>query len=190
MEHLQIKFRSISTVFLILFCVIMSAGQKSHKNKAEHKTVFINGSIFHSGQSGIKLLDDTEWFIHPEIDLGSMHLMMQIEETESEIDKLIVQNKSINEKYLVLKELRSLAGKRSIEYRDKMVEDQIKYIGPIFEKIREKIREFSQLKGYTMIIDSFYSRKIVGNDEIDATAEFLQFCNDAFEKEKLEVPQM
>jgi len=59
----------------------------------------------------------------------------------------------------------------------------LRTVEPIIQKIREKLKEFAKQKGYVIIVDKFSSIPVEGEAD-DITLEFIQFCNDYFNKEK------
>lgn len=62
---------------------------------------------------------------------------------------------------------------------------------PVVKRISEKLKEFAKQKGYEKIFDLSESELedsalLYSDDPIDVTEEFIKFCNEEFEKEKIQ----
>jgi Skp family chaperone for outer membrane proteins len=60
-------------------------------------------------------------------------------------------------------------------------------IEPVKKKITDKIKEFAKQKGYVIVVEqsSINEGVIICGEIADITKEFIKFCNEEFEKEKL-----
>jgi Skp family chaperone for outer membrane proteins len=95
------------------------------------------------------------------------------------------RNEPINEKYLGLQKL--TAGLDRLNKASDL-EKERKYsiiVASIISRIKEKVREFAKSKGYVLVLDKYDDAFMIEGEIVDATSEFINFCNESFDKEKL-----
>ena len=162
-----------------------SAFTQTNQTVSSNKIAIIDTSVFNDREGGIKILIQAEQSYN--IEYYEKHsLMEKIDKLEKDINYLIRENQSINEKYI---ELQKLQAEFKLVKESKKADHNKKYsifVSPVIEKISKKIKEFSKLKGYAIVIDKFESSILFESGTDDITSEFIKFCNDSFDKEKLQ----
>lgn len=171
----------ISFLFLTLILSASAFAQTATSNKV----AVVDTSIFSDPTKGIKILVKRENSYNIEYYLEQT-LRKRINELEKEVYCLQNQNKSSEKKSEELKKLKAEL-KRTEE--NKKAEIERKYsliVKPVIEKIREKLKEFANLKGYAIVIDKSNTSLLIEGEVDDITSDFIRFCNEIFEKENLQ----
>ena len=176
--------RTIHLSILILILTV-SAFSQSNKKNISNKVVLIDTSVFADKQQGIKILLQLYESYLAE-NRKPILLSERIDMLERELNNLQRHNKPIKEKYEEIQKLKvelNNAQKETTSERRKRYSIIQK---SIVEKIVEKLKEFVKLKGYAIVIDKFHKGFLLESEIEDITKFFIQFCNESFEKEKLQ----
>lgn len=168
----------------VSFSQAKSEETNTSKNEC-FKVAVINTMTFYDKEKGIKKLVQAENLLGF-IEYFEIHsLTKRIEKLENEIHLLQSQGKSVEEKNA---ELKGLKEELKLAWKQKKAEIERKtdiLVKPVIDEIAVKLEEFAKLKGYTVVLDLAKSKSIlVVTHGIDITVEFIQFCNDHFDKEK------
>jgi Skp family chaperone for outer membrane proteins len=167
----------------VALVLILTTGAAAQTVAVKGKVAVINTYIFGDEERGIKKLAVALRSLYGE-DPGAAALEEQRTAAQKEIDARIAQNKPINEAYLKLNALNSEYNRRLGNRKTEIDKKHRLFVEPVYEEIRGKLKEFTALKGYSVVIDIGDSGFLVEGEIDDITQEFIQFCNDAFEKEK------
>ena len=183
----EIKFILLLIVPFVFASTAM-AQTKKPQAPSQAKVAMVDTYVFSDENKGIKVLvkairsySNDNFIEYP--------LREQIKKLEEEINDLLNQGATINEKYVELGKLKAELSR--MEESDKASESK-RYsiiVGPVEKKIFEKVKEFAKLKGYFIIFDKSkleQSPIFIEGEIEDVTVEFIKFCNDAFDKEKLQ----
>ncbi len=159
------------------------------------KTAKINTDAFEDEKTGIKELVGVLAKLEVEF-------KQKIDELKLLADKITKFQKEVQQKYSgVYEPIRPLNLDEDLAFFEKLkaefIEKQESLIflftkrkkemtETINNRIQVKLAEFNKIKGFAFIYDSSKVNSIViGEGSIDVTKEFVKYCNEEFEKEKL-----
>jgi Skp family chaperone for outer membrane proteins len=158
------------------------------------KYVLIDSNAFEDEKKGInKLASIVETVIKDfsETGMGLYDLQRSIDKLSDEIKDVKKAEKPIAEKELRIKQLIDLLEKSKKEREAAFEITLAKTTNPIRKQIKQKLVEFAKKNGYSIVFDvaiAKYSETIFAfwiDDSINITEDFVKFCNEEFEKEKL-----
>jgi Skp family chaperone for outer membrane proteins len=177
------RFFIVSLIFVLILSALASA-QMEQTSVKTGKVAVIDTYLFYDETRGIKKLVEAKKIVYSESSSNISSLDTQINDLQKEIDSLIAQNKSINEAYLKLDKLVLERNGASRKNQDEIIKRHKLFLRPVYEEIKKKAKDFAELKGYSIIVDKSEVNFLVEGEVDDITSEFIQFCNDAFDKEK------
>jgi hypothetical protein len=177
---------------LLIFVLIFAASALAQTNQSASliKIALIGSESFYDGKTGIKRL------AYEERQLGMTDcaaifryssLLREIQKTEKEIGALNDEKKPVIDKLIRLQTLKDESKKALDE--NVVCKANLRFIRvqPIVNDVRKKLKEFAESKGYAVVIDRSSSDIILIDGEMEeVTAEFIEFCNESFKKEKLQ----
>lgn len=180
----------------IAFCILLtittiSVSAQTAKSINSAKVAVINTLSFYDEMTGIKKLALAEKQMGMTDCAASFHygsLIEEIKKLEKQIAELKCQKVAVDSKLLQLQKLKD-ESQQALKENDackKKVREQS--VEPIVKNVREKLKEFAKMNGYEIVIDKFTiieSLVEINNDLPDITTEFIKYCNDYFNKEKL-----
>jgi Skp family chaperone for outer membrane proteins len=177
----------VGLAFIFVFTVLAIAQSENNQLTTFNKIAVIDTFVFHDKQKGIKRLIQAINFVRVE-GYKLYDLEEKIEKLKKEIFCLESQNKSVDEKKIELQKLEDEFKRTEAEKKALYEKQHSIIVTPVAEKISEKLKEFAKLKGYKVVVDKFSLLEpsiTIVNEWQDITSEFIEFCNDYFEKEKL-----
>jgi Skp family chaperone for outer membrane proteins len=159
------------------------------------KTAKVNSDAFEDEKTGIKKLVD----VLAKLDIEFNPKFDELKLLQGKLKKFAEE---IQQKYsgmyepvrpLNIYEDVAIFEKIQMEFKEKQENANCFYqnrkkelMEPISKRIRVKLAEFNKIKGFAFIYDSADVNSIISNEEsIDVTQDFIKFCNEEFEKEKL-----
>ncbi len=179
------KFITLS-IFIVFFSLTIFS--------QDIKTAKVNTDAFEDEKTGIKELIDV-------LAKLKIEFKPQFDELHSSADKITEFGKEIHAKYKDTGTSCPIGPSKIQEEADifeKLVDgykENQKSVSFLFnkrkkeitesinEKIRIKLAEFIKINGFVFIYDAADVNSIVKNDEsVDVTQEFINFCNEEFEK--------
>ena len=150
----------------------------------------INSLAFYDEKTGIKKLAMAERQMGMVDCSASFRLSLligEIEKLEKEVVNSQCQKLPVDDKLLQLERLKDKSKQLEVENDTCKKNFRLVTVEPIIEKIREKLKEFAKQKGYGIIFDAVWvvESTILLEGKVDnITSEFIQFCNDYFDREK------
>ncbi len=175
-------------IILTLICIISSS--------AQNNIAFVNKHTFYDEKNGVselvilnKELKETFKPLREELDIKIERIKILQQELEDSSKCRIgcpsekwVEEK-LNERDKLAKDIQLKTNKANRTFKDKEK--------PVITRISEKLVIFAKLKKYEKIFDLSEteledSDLLYTNDPIDVTEEFIKFCNEEFEKEKIQ----
>jgi hypothetical protein len=158
---------------------------------AQNKIAVVFSDAFEDEKIGIKNLSSVVDIVikdFSETGMGLYDLQRSIDKLNDEIEGLKKAEKPTAEKELRIKQFIDLLEKFKKEREVAFEIALAKMTNPIRKKINQKLIEFVKQKGILILIDGSKDKKgsILWIDELAyITEEFIKFCNEEFEKEKL-----
>lgn len=188
--------KALCLIILTLSCFISSL--------AQNKIAFVNKQIFSDEKIGIRELVEANKNLDAEfepLDKELQSLSKKLQEIVIRVktgheyrNKKLTQaeiKKKSEENFLEVKKLSNEIHSKGEKAKNLHQKRKIELIIPINKKISEKLKEFTKQNGYEKIFDLSEneledSDLLYTNDPIDVTEEFIKFCNEEFEKEKIQ----
>lgn len=160
---------------------------------AQQRIGVVNGYLFSDEKVGIRKLAESVAFLnysHNGCTYACGPLTEKIKTLAKEIEVLKVASASIQEKEKELSDTKQQLKRIQEDDRARYEKLFAMLIEPIMNEINAKLISFSKQKGYTKLFDisdDKVAEAVLYIDEsIDVTKEFIQFCNEEFEKVKIQ----
>ena len=176
------QFVLISIALILVFTTSTFAQVQKVNSNPNCKIAVVDSSVFDDRINGIKVLVKAKnSYFNESFYLSD--LKKDIDDVKKQINLLIAQNQSINEKYVELQKLKSkfLMAKEQSEFNERKRYSIV--VSPIDKKIREKLDEFILQNGYALVMDITETEVIIKGNTENITMAFIKFCNESFEKE-------
>ncbi len=178
--------RKIKLLILTLILSVTAFAQ-INQTAVRNKVAVVDTESFYDEKAGIKKLANAEKQMGI-LDCFAMEryfsLTQELQKLEKEITLLQCQKITVDDKLKQLQKLKD-DSKQSKDEVDACKDiAKLQTVEPVIQKIREKLKEFAKQKGYIIVTEKFSSVLVEGEVD-DITSEFIQFCNDYFDKEKL-----
>ena len=167
---------------LTLSCVFSSL--------AQNKTAFVNKHFFSDEKTGIRELVE----VNKQLEAEFKQKIDKFNEAQKKFaEYLATCGKSghcheIEEKISARDNLdKKFRGNLESEFRKRKSE----LVFPVNKRIKEKLKEFAKQNNYGKIFDLSESELedsafLYTDDSVDVTKEFIKFCNEEFEKDKIQ----
>lgn len=168
---------------MLIFANISNAQIENTQVANTSKVAKLHTDLFNK-EHGIKVLIQAENTYNVEY-YEQFSLEKKINNLKEEINYLLGRKEPINDKYA---ELQKLTVKLNQVNATTKAERERKFsliVAPIIKKINKKVKEFAKLKGYFLVLDEYSEAQLIEGEIVDATWEFIKFCNESFDKEKL-----
>lgn len=189
------KILCLTILMLALSFTIFAQNSPTVPNE-NIKVVFINTEEFGNSETGIKKLveayDSISKEFRPTFDNELKPLTEKLNSNAEEIKKIIAScYECINRIEKLIKENETLAKQVNDaikQYEQSLSKRISEKVDPVISNIHGTVNKFEEVKGYKIVFEKTHSDNgclTHENEIIDVTKEFIEYCNQEFEKENI-----